>query len=80
MKRSTKELAERTASQTGLKLGEIISIVNSTGSNGRFGRAGGGGGIFAMAAVAAPKIAMLKLQLGMVEHEASVTITYSIVP
>jgi len=78
--RRTKELAEQTASQTGLKLGEIISIVNSTGSNGRFGRAGGGGGMFAMAAVAAPKIAMLKLQLGMVEHEASVTITYSIVP
>ncbi len=29
-----KELAEQTASQTGLKLGEIVSIVNSTSSNG----------------------------------------------
>jgi len=73
-----KELAEQTASQTGLKLGEIVSIVNSTSSNGRYGRASGGGAMLAM--VEAPKIAMLRLQLGMVEHEASVTITYSIVP
>jgi uncharacterized protein YggE len=73
-----KDLGEQTASQTGLKLGEIVSIVNSTSSNGRFDRAGGGFGMFAK--VAAPKMAMLKLQLGMVEHEASVTITFSIVP
>ncbi len=33
-----------------------------------------------LAMVEAPKIAMLRLQLGMVEHGASVTITYSIVP
>lgn len=78
--RRAKELAEQTASQTGLKLGEIISIVNSTSLNGRFDRAGGGGGKFAMLAVEAPRTAMLKLQLGMVEHEASVTITYSIAP
>lgn len=78
--RRAKSIAEQTASQTGLKLGEIISVVNSTSSNGRFGRADGGGGMFAMAAVAAPRTAMLKLQLAMVEHEASVTITYSIAP
>lgn len=72
-----KGIAEQTASQTGLKLGEIISIVNSTNSNGRFDRALGGAMMFAM--LEAPKTAMLKLQVGMVEHEASVTITYSIV-
>jgi uncharacterized protein len=75
--RRAKSIAEQTASQTGLKLGEIVSIVNSTSSNNRFSRADGAGLAFAM--VAAPKVAMLKLQLGMVEHEASVTVTYSIV-
>jgi len=70
-------IAEQTASQTGLKLGEIVSIVNSTSSNNRFSRTDRAG--FAFAMVAAPKTAMLKLQLGMVEHEASVTVTYSIV-
>jgi hypothetical protein len=78
--RRAKELAEQTASQTGLKLSEIISIVNSTSLNGHFDRASGGLKMYAMLAVAAPKTAMLKLQLGMVEHEASVTITYSIAP
>ncbi len=73
-----KGIAEQTASQTGLKLGEIVSIVNSTSSNNRFSNASGGG--FAFAMVEAPKMAMLKLQLGMVEHEASVTITYTIAP
>jgi uncharacterized protein YggE len=72
-----KELAEQTASQTGLKLGEIVSIVNSTSSNGRFDRAFGGTMMVAM--VETPKTPMLKLQLGMVQHEASATITYSIV-
>jgi uncharacterized protein YggE len=76
--RRAKSIAEQTASQTGLKLGEIVSIVNSTSSNNQFGRGNGGG--FALAMVAAPKVAMLNLQLGMVEHEASVTITYCIVP
>jgi uncharacterized protein YggE len=75
--RRAKSIAEQTASQTGLKLGEIVSIVNSTSSNNRFSRNGGG---LAFAMVAAPKVAMLKLQLGMVEQEASVTITLSIVP
>jgi uncharacterized protein YggE len=76
--RRAKSIAEQTASQTGLKLGEIVSIVNSTSSNNRFGR-GNGGGLAMFAMVVAPKVAMLKLQLGMVEHEASVTVTYSIV-
>jgi uncharacterized protein len=74
-----KGIAEQTASQTGLKLGEVVSIVNSTSSNNRFSR-GDAGGLMMYAMVQAPKMAMLKLQLGMVEHEASVTITYSIVP
>ena len=73
-----RDLAEQSASQTGLKLGEIVSIVNSASSNHRFSSASGGGGMFAM--LAAPKVAMLKLQVGMVEREASVTITFSIVP
>jgi uncharacterized protein len=73
-----KSIAEQTASQTGLKLGEIVSIVNSASSNERYGRASGGG--LAMLAVEAPKMPMLKLQLGMVEHQASVTITYAITP
>jgi len=72
-----RSIAEQTASQTGLKLGEIVSIANSTSSINRFGRAYAGGLEFAR--VAAPKVAMLKLQLGMVEQEASVTVTYSIV-
>ena len=76
--RRAKSIAEQTASQTGLKLGEIVSIVNSTSSSNRFGRVNARG--FAFAMVAGPKVAMLKLQLGMVEHEASVTVTYSIVP
>ena len=73
-----RDLAEQTALQTGLKLGEIVSIVNSASSNDRFGRADGTGMMFHLAA--APKVAMLKLQVGMVEREASVTITFSIVP
>ena len=72
-----KGIAEQTASQTGLKLGEIVSIVNATSSNNRFSR-GNAGGLALFAMVEAPKMAMLKLQLGMVEHEASVTITFSI--
>lgn len=75
--RRAKSIAEQTASQTGLKLGEIISVVNSTSSNNRFSRINTGG--FAFHMVAAPKVAMLKLQLGMVEQEASVTIAFSIV-
>lgn len=75
-----KNLAEQTASHTGVKLGEIISIANSASSFDRqFWRRGGGGlAMYAMAA--APKLAMLKLQPGMVEREASVTITYAVLP
>jgi uncharacterized protein YggE len=73
-----KDLAEQTASQTGLKLGEIISIVNAANPLLRFNRFDRAAR--AMLAVAAPKIAMLKLQPGIVESEASVTITYAIVP
>lgn len=71
-----RSIAEQTASQTGLKLGDIVSIVNSNASSGRelFGYRTDTS--FAM--VSAPKMAMLKLQPGTVEREASVTITYSI--
>jgi uncharacterized protein len=77
MKRA-RDLAEQTASQTGLKLGDIVSVANSTSSFDRFSRARGAGGM--MFAMAAPKMAMLKLQPGTVEREASVTITYAVVP
>jgi uncharacterized protein YggE len=76
-----KDVAEQTAAQSGLKLGEIVSIMNSPGPLARFTRSDAGGGelMYAMA-VAAPKIAMLKLQPGVVEREASVTIVYSVAP
>ncbi len=73
-----KDLAEQTASQTGLKLGEIISIANSTNSVDLFHKVAHAG--MMLARVAAPKMAMLKLQPGIVESEASVTITYATVP
>lgn len=69
-------IAEQTASQTGLKLGDIISIVNSNNSSSRELVAVEAGGSFM---VSAPKTAMLKLQPGTVERQASVTITYSVV-
>lgn len=72
-----KNVAEQTASQTGLKLGEIISIANSASS---YVRLFGLRGEMAMLAVAPPKVAMLKLQPGTVEREASVTITYALAP
>jgi len=75
--RRAKSIAEQTASQTGLKLGEIVSIVNSASSRDRFRPVDEGG--YSLASIATPKVAMLKLQLGMVEHQASVTVTYSIV-
>jgi uncharacterized protein YggE len=51
-----KDVAEQTAAQSGLKLGEIVSIVNSRGPLARFTRSDAGGGelMYAMA-VAAPK-------------------------
>jgi len=71
-----KSIAEQTASQTGLKLGEIISIANSTSSFERAFWRRAGGTMYDMAAP--PKLAMLKLQPGTVEREASVTITYAV--
>jgi hypothetical protein len=72
-------LAEQTATQARLKLGDIISIVNATNALSRFNRfAQGGGGMGMYDMVAAPKMAMLKLQPGIVEREASVTVTYAI--
>ena len=75
--RRARSIAEQTASQTGLKLGEIASIVNSNTSfrTEFFGYRAEA----SLATVSAPKTAMLKLQPGTVEREASVTITYSIV-
>jgi uncharacterized protein YggE len=73
-----KELAQQTAMQSGVKLGDLVSIVNSVNEV-RFGRAGGRGmAMYAMAA--SPKMAMLKLQPGMVEREASVTVVFAIAP
>jgi len=73
-----KELAQQTAVQSGVKLGELISIVNSANETGRFGRADRRVMMYAMAAVT--QKAMLKLQPGMVEHEASVTVVFAIAP
>jgi len=74
-----KDLAEQTAVQTGLKLGEIVSIANSTSSSDRqFPNLRGRFTAYSMAAP--PKMAMLKLQPGMVEREASVTVIYTVIP
>ena len=75
-----KSLGEQTASNTGLKLGEIISIANSAPLFDReFPRNDNRGLTYKMAAPAPPP-ALLKLQPGRVEREASVTITYSVAP
>lgn len=73
-----KNLAEQTASNTAVKLREIVSIANSVSSFDRQFWRRGGATMYEMAAP--PKLAMLKLQPGMVEREASVTITYAVVP
>ena len=71
-----KNLAEQTASNAGLKLGEIISIANSASSFDReISRARG---LMYKMAAPPPPPPMLKLQPGTVEREASVTITYSV--
>lgn len=73
-----KSLAEQTASNTGLKLGEIISIANSASSFDReYWRSDGA--MYTMAAPPPPPVP-LKLQAGTVQREASVTITYSVAP
>lgn len=74
-----KSLGEQTASNTGLKLGEIISIANSARSFDREFSRNDRGVMYKMAAPAPPP-ALLKLQPGRVEREASVTITYSVAP
>ena len=74
-----KELAQQTAVQSGVKLGELISIVNSANETGRFGRANGRR-VMMYAMVETTQRAMLKLQPGMVEHEASVTVIFAIAP
>jgi uncharacterized protein len=73
-----KELAKQTATLAGVKLGEIVAIVNSTNPLDRFARAGGGTTAYDLAV--ARKMPMLKLYPGTVEREASVTVTYEIVP
>jgi uncharacterized protein len=74
-----KLVAQQTAEQTGVKLGSIVTIANSTNPTGRdrkFDKE------LMTVEVSAAKLArpMLKLQAGMVEREASVTITYAIAP
>jgi uncharacterized protein YggE len=74
-----KTVAEQTATQTGVKLGAIISVSNSGNPAGRFRMMDGG----LMAAEVTAKLEtppILKLQPGTVEREASVTITYAIAP
>lgn len=75
-----KALAEQTATQAGLKLGEIVSIVNSADSGNRFGRADGRGAMFAVEVRAKLNMPMLELHPAIVEREASVTVTYAIAP
>jgi uncharacterized protein YggE len=77
-----KALAEQTATQAGLKLGEIVSIVNSADAGGRFGPGYGRGrlAVMAMLQVSAAKMPMLALHPAIVEREASVTVTYAIAP
>jgi uncharacterized protein len=74
-----KRLAEQTASNTGLKLGEIISIANSANSFEREFSRGNRGLMYKLAAPPPPPVP-LKLEPGLVESEASVTITYAIEP
>ena len=76
-----KDLAQQTASQAGLKLGEIVSIANSDAAS-RLGRAYGRGLSMETVEVSASKLKMPMLELhpATVEREASVTVTYAIAP
>jgi uncharacterized protein len=74
-----KSIAEQTAANTGLKLGEIISIANSANSFDREFSPGKLGLMYKLAAPPPPPVP-LKLQPGTVEREASVTITYAVAP
>jgi uncharacterized protein len=75
-----KGVAQETAAQTGVKLGAIISIANSTNPTTRYGRMRDleFANVELVAKLQTPP--MLKLQPGTVEREASVTITYAIAP
>ena len=76
-----REVAEQTAAQSGVKLGEIVTIVNSSAPErfARFDRAGLAS-LEVSAMISEPKSAMLKLQPGTVEREASVTVIFAIAP
>jgi uncharacterized protein YggE len=74
-------IAEQAATQAGVKLGEIISIVNSANSTSMFPRQGLASPMMAVEVSAAKmKLPMLRLEPGTVEREASVTVTYGIAP
>lgn len=76
-----KALAEQTATQAGVRLGEIVSIANATEFTGRQGRTDGTRfRDMQMVMVTAAKMPMLELHPGIVEREASVTVTYAIAP
>jgi len=76
-----REVAEQTAAQSGVKLGEIATIVNSSEPErfARFDRAGLAS-LEVSAMINEPKSAMLKLQPGMVEREVSVTVIFAMAP
>lgn len=74
-----KAIAEQTAAQTGVRLGGIISVSNSTNPAGRL-RMRDKELMTVNVAAAKLKTPMLKLQPGTVEREASVTITFAITP
>lgn len=73
-----KIVAEQTATQTGVKLGAIISVSNSTNPAGRFRMMDKD--LMDVEVTAKLATPMLKLQPGIVDREASVTITYAIAP
>lgn len=75
-----KVVAEQTAAQTGVKLGAVIAVANSTGPNGRW-RGPQDKELMTVEVTAKLQTPpMLKLQPGTAEREASVTITYAIAP
>lgn len=73
-----KALAEQTAKQAGVKLGEIVSIANSSEDMPRPGRKRLPS--LQTVNVEAAKLPMLELHPATVEREASVTVTYAIAP
>jgi uncharacterized protein len=73
-----KKIAERTATQSGVKLGEMVSVTNF------FNRFGGGGGLSTesttLSEVASKYVATVPLTLypPKIERQATVTVTYAI--